>query len=113
MSDENRIMRMENTVKELEGRLKTLENALFDNNGIQGLIAQFKSLWEDFWRWHDETWIEFLSKERRESCFYIREKKSMRESKKFSMAKFAFVTKEIAQIVGILILILKVFKIMP
>jgi hypothetical protein len=90
-----------------------VESAIFDDNGSQGIITKFKELWESFWRWHDETWIEFISKDRRESCFYIREKLELRNKKQFSMAKFAFITKEIAQAVGTAIILLKLFGVIP
>lgn len=113
MSDNDRILRMESELQSLGKKVTRMESAIFDDNGSQGIITKFKELWESFWRWHDETWIEFISKERRESCFYIREKEELRGKKQFSMAKFAFITKEIAQATGTAIILLKLFKVIP
>lgn len=112
MSDdarEGRLVRIEEELKKFSDKLVKIESMLYTNNGSKGLIEKFGELWQDFWRWHDETWIEFISKERRVSCFYLREKDEMRNKKKFSMAKFAFISKEIAQAVGTVVILLKLF----
>ena len=95
----------------MEQRVARLESAVFDDRGNKGLATKAHEIWEAFWRWHDQTWIEWVSKRREESCFYLREKEKMRESKKFSMAKFAFIAKEIVMICAVLTLLLKVFKV--
>jgi hypothetical protein len=113
LSDAERLLSIDTKVNELSNRITRIEGAIYDDNGSEGVVSRLKDLWENFWRWHDETWIEFISKERRESCFYIREKAELRNKKQFSMAKFAFITKEVAQAVGTAIILLKLFGIIP